>query len=214
MFICLFAACGLGTMFQGSTEAVSNTLSVGWGGQVGEAVYEKFFFVYFGPIGSTLILGFIYLIGLMFILTPDVRQELDKLLANFHRWREERARLRAELAEARRIRREADEKARAVAAEAEAKAVLAAEAAAAAEAKRNAELKVTRGASPPPPLPLPPPFQPRCPPRPRLLPSHRAFPPATPLPSSRPRNPARPSRPAFPLRRKTINSPRSRSSKN
>lgn len=57
MFICLFAACGLGTMFQGSTEAVSNTLSVGWGGQVGEAVYEKFFFVYFGPIGSTLILA-------------------------------------------------------------------------------------------------------------------------------------------------------------
>ncbi|AHF90596.1 cell division protein FtsK [Opitutaceae bacterium TAV5] len=128
IFVSLVSGCGLATMLDanGSIDSGSQYFSAGWGGITGQLVYNRFSFIYLGTFGSAVILGLIYFVALMTVLTPNPRAELDKLFAALHRWREERARLRAIAAEARRIRKEQEARARADAAAEEARAVLAA----------------------------------------------------------------------------------------
>jgi S-DNA-T family DNA segregation ATPase FtsK/SpoIIIE len=59
-----------------------------------------------GVFGSGLLFGTVYLCGLMFIFTKDIGAEFERYVALFHAWREERAKRKAELAEARAKERE------------------------------------------------------------------------------------------------------------
>ena len=64
-----------------------------------------------GTFGSALLLGATYCGALMFILVKDVGAEVEKLLASFAAWREERARQQDDRREL--LRREQEERAKA-----------------------------------------------------------------------------------------------------
>ncbi|PTX97932.1 DNA translocase FtsK [Opitutus sp. ER46] len=95
----------------------SNYFPNDWGGLVGELVYQSGLKVPLGGFGSAMVLGAIYIGCFLFILfTKDIGAEFERLLARFQAWREERAKLRAEVAEAKTREKDAREKQKAAAA--------------------------------------------------------------------------------------------------
>ncbi|MFI5335321.1 MAG: DNA translocase FtsK [Opitutales bacterium] len=72
----------------------------GPGGWLGTLIYQSGLRDTLGVFGAGLLLGCLYLFGLMFIFTKDIGAEFERYLAAFHAWRETRALRRAELAEA------------------------------------------------------------------------------------------------------------------
>ncbi len=76
------------------------------GGMVGHLVYQSGLKTPLGAFGAGMLLGSVYIASLLFIFTKDIGAEIEKMLANFHAWRAERAKLRAELEEARRKEKE------------------------------------------------------------------------------------------------------------
>jgi S-DNA-T family DNA segregation ATPase FtsK/SpoIIIE len=87
----------------------------GPGGFVGRFVYQDALRDILGVFGSALIMGTIYVVGMLFIFTRDIGMEFEKLLGNFSEWRRKRAALKAALAEERRQQQEEDAKLKAAA---------------------------------------------------------------------------------------------------
>ncbi|HWA24412.1 MAG TPA: DNA translocase FtsK 4TM domain-containing protein [Lacunisphaera sp.] len=69
--------------------------TAGPGGQLGAFIYLTVLKDSIGVFGSALILGTIYLVGMLFIFTRDIAAEIARLMNNFTEWRQKRAALRA-----------------------------------------------------------------------------------------------------------------------
>jgi len=118
MALCLISLSGLAAMLQSISP--SDYFPQGPGGWVGALLYTRALHGTLGPFGAALLLGTLYLGGLLFIFTKDVGAEINRYLAAFQIWRETAALRRAERAEARRLLKEARAKEKAAAAEAKA----------------------------------------------------------------------------------------------
>jgi S-DNA-T family DNA segregation ATPase FtsK/SpoIIIE len=109
MLICIAALSGLAAMFDEPLWS-SDYYSGGHGGLIGKIIYHQLLAEAMGAFGSGLVLSTVYLFGLMFIFTKDIGAEIERYIAAFHAWREERAKQKAELAVARAKAKEAREK--------------------------------------------------------------------------------------------------------
>jgi len=116
MALCLLSLSGLAAMLQ--SIPASNYFPEGPGGWVGALLYTRALHGTLGPFGAALLLGTVYVGGLLFIFTKDVGAEINRYLAAFQIWRETAALRRAERAETRRLLKEARAKEKAAAAEA------------------------------------------------------------------------------------------------
>jgi S-DNA-T family DNA segregation ATPase FtsK/SpoIIIE len=99
MLACIASFCGLAAMFE---IKPGDFFPHGPGGLLGEMIYTHFLSGTLGLFGSLLVLGLAYFFCLLYVFVVDIGGEFDKLFARFHAWREERAQLRALLAEDRR----------------------------------------------------------------------------------------------------------------
>jgi len=142
MALCLLSLSGLAAMLQ--AIAPSDYFPQGPGGWVGALLYTRALHSTLGPFGAALLLGTLYLGGLLFIFTKDVGAEINRYLAAFQTWRETAALRRAERAETRQLLKAARAKEKAAAAEA--KATLKAQIAAL--KKGNAKSKTTAADTP------------------------------------------------------------------
>ncbi len=90
--------------------------TAGPGGILGKLIYRDLLHDSLGVFGALLILGTVYLVGLLFIFTRDIAAEVGRLLHNFTEWRQKRAALKAVRADELRKQREEAAKQRAAAA--------------------------------------------------------------------------------------------------
>jgi S-DNA-T family DNA segregation ATPase FtsK/SpoIIIE len=70
----------------------------GWGGFIGLKIYHGALEDAIGELGSVLLLSTIYFSALVFVFTKDFTAEIEKYLAAFNAWRDERAKRKAEAA--------------------------------------------------------------------------------------------------------------------
>jgi S-DNA-T family DNA segregation ATPase FtsK/SpoIIIE len=110
----IVAFSGLMAMLEGFKE--SDYFPKALGGMIGHLIYQSGLKGPLGGFGSAMLLGTVYAASLLFIFTKDIGAEIEKMLANFHAWRAERAKLKAELEEARRREKEDRAKQKAAAA--------------------------------------------------------------------------------------------------
>jgi S-DNA-T family DNA segregation ATPase FtsK/SpoIIIE len=110
MIICIVALSGLAAMVESFPR--SQYFSAGLGGLLGGLVYQDFLKETFGVFGSGLLMGMVYAIGLMFILTRDIGVEFERFATGINQWREQFLARRAEKAELKRQLREARERER------------------------------------------------------------------------------------------------------
>jgi DNA segregation ATPase FtsK/SpoIIIE, S-DNA-T family len=105
LIVCLVSGAALLDM-QDSFFTDLDYFQEGPGGALGKIFYRDVFGALFGPFGSALILGSIYIGGMLFIFTRDIGMEFEKLVHLFSEWRHKRAALRAARADEIRQRRE------------------------------------------------------------------------------------------------------------
>lgn len=115
MVCCIVSFSGLVSM-QEPFFSTLTVLTAGPGGLLGRLVYQDVLRDSLGVFGAGLILGMVYLLGMLFIFTRDIAAELARLMNNFAEWRRKRAALRMALADERRQRREEAAKQKAAAA--------------------------------------------------------------------------------------------------
>lgn len=96
MLVCIIALASLAAMIEFRDNA---WFPQGLGGLAGVLLYKRALSDTIGLFGSGLLLGTVYVCGLVFIFTKDLGAELERYLAAFHAWRDARAKRRAELAE-------------------------------------------------------------------------------------------------------------------
>jgi S-DNA-T family DNA segregation ATPase FtsK/SpoIIIE len=104
MVLCIIALSSLAAMVD---FTASDYFTAKLGGVVGELIYTNLLKETVGGFGSGLLLGMIYCIGLMFILTKDIGAEFEKMGNGFSEWRAKRAALSAEKAALKRETKEA-----------------------------------------------------------------------------------------------------------
>ncbi len=105
MLVACISLSGLLAMFTDATWG-SDWYPRGFGGWLGVTMYHRMLAEALGPFGSGLIFGTIYVGALLFIFMRDIGGEFEKITGNFGAWRAERAKLKAELAEAKRREKE------------------------------------------------------------------------------------------------------------
>ncbi|MFI5337926.1 MAG: DNA translocase FtsK 4TM domain-containing protein, partial [Opitutales bacterium] len=80
----------------------------GPGGALGRWIYDSVLKDNLGVFGAALILGTVYLVGMLFIFTRDIGMEVERLVHLFAEWRQKRAALKAaRIEELRRLREQA-----------------------------------------------------------------------------------------------------------
>ncbi len=84
--------------------------TAGPGGLLGALIYLTVLKDSLGVFGAALILGTVYLLGMLFIFTRDIAAEIGRLMHNFTEWRQKRAALKA--AQADELRRQREEAAK------------------------------------------------------------------------------------------------------
>ena len=104
MVVCIAALSGVVAMFESFKP--SDYFPQGPGGWLGSLIYQNALRDTLGIFGAGLVLGTLYLFGLLFIFTKDIGAEFERYIAAFHAWREARAKEKAERAEAKRIAKE------------------------------------------------------------------------------------------------------------
>ncbi len=85
------------------------------GGLIGQLVYLHGLKGPLGEFGAGMLLGAVYITAFLVIFTKDIGAEIDKMATNFSAWRAARAKLKAELAEARKREKADREKQKAAA---------------------------------------------------------------------------------------------------
>ena len=95
MLGCVFTAAALLAMFD---RPASNYFPQGLGGLLGLLVFKSGLYPIIGNFGSGLLLGTIYICGMLFIFTRDIGKEIDKAVQNFKDWFAARSKKKAELA--------------------------------------------------------------------------------------------------------------------
>jgi S-DNA-T family DNA segregation ATPase FtsK/SpoIIIE len=111
LFVGLISGAGLAAMF--ATEIHSfegDYFTHDLGGHVGGWVYRDMLSAPLGGFGSAVVLGLVYFLSLIFILTADIGAEFDRVLHLFQNWRAERKELRAQEQKLRAELRAAEEK--------------------------------------------------------------------------------------------------------
>ena len=93
ILLCLFAGSGLAAMVGGFE---GNYFPNDLGGVVGRGIYTNFLAELMGGFGSSLVLGIVYILSLVFVLTTDISAEFDRLFHAFQTWRAHRAELSAQ----------------------------------------------------------------------------------------------------------------------
>ena len=96
--LCLLSGAALAAMIGGFT---GNYYPHDLGGLLGGWIYKDFLHRMTGAFGSAMILGLIYVLSLVFILTSDIGGEFDRLLQILQDWRANRTALRKQEAELR-----------------------------------------------------------------------------------------------------------------
>jgi S-DNA-T family DNA segregation ATPase FtsK/SpoIIIE len=109
MILCITTAAGLAAMVESFKN--SDYFTKGLGGMVGQSLYGALLKDTVGVVGTGLLLGTIYILALAFIFSRDVGAELDKAIASFQAWRQQRAQKATEREEQEKKDREAKEKA-------------------------------------------------------------------------------------------------------
>jgi S-DNA-T family DNA segregation ATPase FtsK/SpoIIIE len=71
-------------------SSATNYFPYGLGGGLGQKIYTGVMKDIVGDFGTVLLLGAVYIVGLLFIFTQDIGAEIDKLVAQFAAWREAR----------------------------------------------------------------------------------------------------------------------------
>jgi S-DNA-T family DNA segregation ATPase FtsK/SpoIIIE len=117
MGLAIVTSAGLAAMFADNNWS-SSWFPLGPGGIVGKGIYHGLLHGALGPFGSGLILGTVYFGTLLFIFFRDIGNELEKIVTNFGAWRAERAKLKAQREEERRLVLEAKSKQKAATAQA------------------------------------------------------------------------------------------------
>jgi S-DNA-T family DNA segregation ATPase FtsK/SpoIIIE len=92
IFFCVLSGAGLAGMIGGFT---GNWFPNDLGGQLGKWVYDGFLAELMGGFGSAVVLGIVYVLSLVFILTSDISAEFDRAFQLFQDWRAQRRELRA-----------------------------------------------------------------------------------------------------------------------
>ena len=119
MVICITTGSALAAMVE--SFGTSQYYTQGLGGRLGNLVYQDLFKDTLGGFGSGLLLGTIYCLAFMFIITRDITAEFEKLTRALQEWRDHRSQLKVQAAELRKQMKESEVKK-----QAEAKAALAA----------------------------------------------------------------------------------------
>jgi S-DNA-T family DNA segregation ATPase FtsK/SpoIIIE len=113
MIIACISFAGLAAMFDPSfwgpnpNKWGSDYFPKGLGGLIGGTISHRLLSDALGPFGTGLILGTIYAGALLFVFLRDIGAECEKAMSGFTTWRANRAKFKAELAEARRREQEA-----------------------------------------------------------------------------------------------------------
>jgi S-DNA-T family DNA segregation ATPase FtsK/SpoIIIE len=116
MIVACISFAGLAAMFDSvnwgpdAAKWGSDYFPKGLGGLVGTVVSHRLLADALGPFGTGLILGSVYCGALLFVFLRDIGAEFEKMVTNFGLWRENRRKLRAELADQRRRDKEAKAK--------------------------------------------------------------------------------------------------------
>ena len=105
MLVCIITLSGIVAMLESFQP--SDYYPQAPGGWLGSLIYQGALRDTLGAFGAALLLGTVYLCGLLFIFTKDIGAEIERYIIAFHAWREERAKLKAERVEAKRIAKEA-----------------------------------------------------------------------------------------------------------
>jgi S-DNA-T family DNA segregation ATPase FtsK/SpoIIIE len=111
ILIGIVSASGLLAMFE--SYRANDKLPMGPGGLTGHVIYQKLLADALGPFGTGLLLGTVYALALLFVVTKDIGSEIEKMLTNFAEWKADRAARKAALAAERAKRREERSKQRA-----------------------------------------------------------------------------------------------------
>jgi S-DNA-T family DNA segregation ATPase FtsK/SpoIIIE len=93
MLVCVIALSGLAAMVNFKNNA---WFPNGLGGLIGTLVYHRGLSDTVGLFGSGLLLGTLYVCGLVFVFMKDIGGELERHLASFHAWRDARAKRKTE----------------------------------------------------------------------------------------------------------------------
>ncbi|MFM1850561.1 MAG: hypothetical protein RIS54_245 [Verrucomicrobiota bacterium] len=101
ILVCIITLSGLAAMFESLKP--SDYFPQGLGGWLGTLIYQGGLRDTLGVFGAALLLGTLYVSGLLFIITKDIGAEIERYVTAFQAWREERAKRKAELAEAKRL---------------------------------------------------------------------------------------------------------------
>ena len=110
IIVCIVSSAGLAAMIGGFEN--SDYFATNLGGLVGRGVYNGFLAELMGGFGSAVLLGLLYGLSLIFILTTDIGAEFDRALHAFHDWRARRQEIKTEEARLRAELRVAQEKAK------------------------------------------------------------------------------------------------------
>lgn len=105
MLLCIVTLAGIVAMLESFQP--SDYYPQGPGGWLGTLIYQGGLRNTMGVFGAALLLGTLYLCGLLFIFTRDIGAEIERYIAAFQAWRDERAKRKAERLEAKRIAKEA-----------------------------------------------------------------------------------------------------------
>jgi S-DNA-T family DNA segregation ATPase FtsK/SpoIIIE len=92
MLFGVLSGAGLAAMVGGFT---GNWFPNDLGGQIGKWVYGSFLAELMGPFGSALLLGMVYVLCLVFILTSDIGAEIDRMFQGLQSWWAERREVKA-----------------------------------------------------------------------------------------------------------------------
>ncbi|HET7537895.1 MAG TPA: DNA translocase FtsK [Candidatus Didemnitutus sp.] len=101
LVFCVLSLSSLVAM-QSSFFMLKQMYPAGPGGVLGALVYDHALQDVLGVFGSALIMGTVYVVGMLFIFVPDIIAEFEKIVHSFSEWRKKRAALRAALADERR----------------------------------------------------------------------------------------------------------------
>ncbi len=123
MGFCLLAGAGLADMASGFITSITGGFDRNYfindlGGFFGTLLYDKLLHHLLGTFGSAVVLGLVYGLSLVFVLTSDISAEFERALHAFQDWRARRRELKAEEARLRAELRAAEQKRKAEAAKA------------------------------------------------------------------------------------------------
>lgn len=104
--LCCLVSCSALVAMQETFFTNKAIFTAGPGGLLGSLIYLTVLKDSLGVFGAALILGTVYLVGMLFIFTRDIAAEIGRLMQNFTEWRQKQAALKAARVEEVRRQRE------------------------------------------------------------------------------------------------------------